>query len=343
MRVLLYVDHDLSLPGGVETHVRELALGLANRGHEVEVFGRPAMLPPFTMVSRVEPDRYDVFHHHDGFWPDREYTGPRYVRTFHLCVAAKMEAYVRIGRLQTLANLENWRVVREEARSCRRAGRFIVVSERVRDDLARRYGLDPRRAEVISNGVRFAEPGETRDAIRHRYEILSGAPVLLTVGRDDFVKGHGLLARAWARSDAAGRGAWWVTAGGAEPRREPGRLVTGPIGHGEVAAWIRAADLGALPSYYEGCSVALLEMLAGGLFSLSHDVGNAAQVLRAGENGRLIERSEPAWSDAIAEMLAHPPARPAAGLASEYAWDALTARVEEVYRRAVAEAGGRAG
>ena len=49
-------------------------------------------------------------------------------------------------------------------------------------------------------------------------------------------------------------------------------------------------DAFALPSYYEGCSVALLEMLAGGLFTLAHDVGNAAEVIRPGANGEIVPR-----------------------------------------------------
>jgi len=89
--------------------------------------------------------------------------------------------------------------------------------------------------------------------------------VLLTIGRDDFVKGFGLFARAWTGSGAAKAGAVWVTVGGAAKAGTGSRIITGPVSLQEVVDWIHAADFGALPSYYEGCSLALLDMLAGGL------------------------------------------------------------------------------
>jgi glycosyltransferase involved in cell wall biosynthesis len=254
------------------------------------------------------------------------------VRTLHFCVAAKMEVYVRMGRLRTLANLANWRAVAEERRDCRRAGARIAVAERVRADFARWHGLDPAAARVIPNGVSFTPPREGPSALRARYGISDRAPVLLTIGRDDFVKGYGLLARAWAGSGATERGGVWVTAGGAAPRRAPGRVVTGPVPHREVCDWIHAADLGALPSYYEGCSVALLEMLAGGLVSLAHDVGNAAEVIREPSHGRILPPSAPAWAAAIGTGLARRPGPRAPLLGPTFGWPAIAAAVEDVYR-----------
>ena len=66
MKVLLIAGVDLSLPGGLETHVRELARGLSALGLEVEVFGRPRSAPPLRMVDRVEPGRYGLIHDHTG-------------------------------------------------------------------------------------------------------------------------------------------------------------------------------------------------------------------------------------------------------------------------------------
>jgi glycosyltransferase involved in cell wall biosynthesis len=383
MRVLLYGAVDLSLPGGLETHLRELARGLAGRGHEVEVFGRPEHLPGLRMVRDVDPARYDVLHQHGGAWPRRLASHPGYVRTFHFSTAAKMSAYVRLGRWKTLARPGNWLAVAEERAATRRRGRFIAVSERLRRDLTRWHGLDPARVTVIPNGVpppaaaaggaaaptTFA-PGvaatsaaargvsapavsaagipatgpvapATPEAgsVRERWGVRADAPVLLTIGRDDFVKGHGLLARAWRRA-ALPAGATWISVGGRVPARAPGRLVTGPVPHEEVLAWILAADAGALPSYYEGCSVALLEMLAGGLFTLAHDVGNASELIGSGAppdgcaRGEIVAPEPDAWAAALARTLGARPRRPGPGLPAEFGWDSIAARVEEVYRAA---------
>jgi glycosyltransferase involved in cell wall biosynthesis len=331
MRVLLYAAVDLSLPGGLETHVRELAGYLRGRGHHVEIFGRPERLPPFAMVSRVEPSRYDVLHHHGGIWPRGVDAGRRYARTFHFSVAAKMSVYLRIGRLRTLANLSNYRALLDERASARRVGRLIAVSARLRDELMRHHGLDPARCEVIHNGASFAPPVEPRAALRARHGIPERAPVLLTIGRDDFVKGYDLLERAWRAARLPGE-AVWVRVGGAAPARAPGRVVTGPVSHQEVLDWIHAADVGALPSYYEGGGIALLDMLAGGLYTLSHEVGAAPEAIRAGENGELVPRDVRAWARALERTLAQPPARPARGLGDDYRWDAVCARIERVYR-----------
>ncbi len=336
MRVLLKGDVDLSLPGGLETHLRELALALAERGHRVEVLGRPAALPPYAMVGVLDPSRYDILHHQGGTWPRALDRHPGLVRTFHFATAAKMRAYLRIGRVRTLLNLPNWRAIADERASARRAGPIIAVSSRLRDELAREYAIPPARVRVIGNGVRLAAPTHARADWRRRWGLDPDAPVLLTIGRDDFVKGHDLLERAW---EAAKRpaGATWVSVGGAREDRGPGRLVTGPASPADVAAWIGAADVGAQPSYYEGGGIALLEMLEGGLYSLTHDVGCAREVVRAGDNGEIVGRDAGAWSVAIGRALAtRPGARRPDGLGPAHAWAAVAEATERVYEEALA-------
>lgn len=335
MKVLLVAGVDPTLPGGLETHVRELARGLAVRGHDVTLHG-PGALPPFPSASDIEPRHYDVVHHHGGGWPHELPTGPWYVRTLHWCTAAKMFIYVARGRTQTLANPGNWTAIVEERAAVQRAGRLIAVSDRIRRDFARWYRLDPERVRVIPNGVGGQPPARDRAAVRAAWRVPDAAPVLLTVGRADFVKGLELLERAW-RAARRPPGATWVHVGGRAPQRTGDRLVTGPQPHAEVIDWIGAADVGALPSWYEGCSVALLEMLAGGLYTVSHDVGNASEVVHAG-TGEIAPAEPNAWTGAISRLLAHPPPR-GPGLPERYTWAAVVEAVEEEYRAALAAGG----
>jgi glycosyltransferase involved in cell wall biosynthesis len=332
VKVLFLAGLDVSLPGGLETHLRELALALTARGHAVDIAGRPVPYPPLSTVERFDAARYDVIHHHAGRWPAGLDAGERYVGTLHFCVAGKMAAYVRMGRLRTLVNPANWRALGEERASVRRRGRFIAVSARVRDEFARHHGFDGSRAVVIPNGILPGSPRQGRSAWRERNGIPEDLPVLLTVGRRDFVKGHALLERAWSRFRSGGRDALWVRVGDDAPAREPGRWTTGPVPHEDVREWIAAADVGALPSHYEGCSVALLEMAGGGLYTLAHDVGNAAEVIRPGV-GELVAPRESDWVAALGHAFSATgaTARPAPGLDAEYSWDAIAARVEGVY------------
>ena len=346
MRVLLLADVDLKLPGGLETHVLGLATGLIARGAAVEICGRAAPPAGMSGVERAEASRYDVIHYQGGPWPPGLAPGARYVHTLHFCVAAKMETYVRMGRLKTLANVANWRALAEERAGCRRPGRMIAVAERVRRDFARWHGFDLARATVIPNGVGFDPPQVERRALRARFGIGDDVRVLLTVGRPDFVKGHDLLARVWpevqARSRSAGHETLWVTVGGEALSYVPGRLITGPVPHQEVVDWIHAADVGALPSYYEGCSVALLEMLAGGLYALAHDVGNASEVISSDGIGRILPPRADAWAAALPPALARPPGARAPALGPEFGWPSILDRTEAIYRDVVAAAGARA-
>ena len=331
MKILLQAGVDLSLPGGVETHVVELARGLLARGHEVEIGGRPAEFPPFHMVSALDPGRYDIVHHHGGGWPHGVAPGPRYVRTFHFSVAARMAAYLGIGRLRTLVNLANYAALSEERAATRRPGAKIAVSERLKRELARHHGLEPARVQVIPNGARFTPPREPRAALRARHGIGENAAVLLTIGRVDYVKGFDLLARAWERAQVERGGAVWVAIGGRAPDRRAGRLWTGALAPQHVADWIHAADAGAMPSYYEGGGIALLEMLAGRLYALAHDVGTASEVVKPGQNGEIVPRSLDAWTDALRRALARAPARATVALPDAYRWDAIVERTERVY------------
>jgi glycosyltransferase involved in cell wall biosynthesis len=329
VKILLAADVDLSKPGGLETHVLETSQRLAARGHDVDVWARGLS----SAVKSLEPARYDILHRHTLSWPHDIDPGPRVVTTLHFCVAAKMDAYVRMGRLRTLARPGNWRARADERRAARARGALIAVSIKVRDEFARFHGIDPARATVIPNGASFDPAREGRDAWRAKHDIARDTPVLLTIGRHDFVKGYDLLGRAWNEVRSRHPRALWVVVGGSGAERSDGRLVTGSVTRDDVTEWIYASDMGALPSYYEGCSVALLEMLAGGLFTLAHDVGGAAEAIRPGRNGALVARDRDAWVGALDRAFRDPPPRTSEGLDPAYRWDAVVDAIEEVYQR----------
>lgn len=335
MKILLVSGLDLSLPGGVETHLRELARGLIERGHDVEVYGRWSrrdLGDPPPLVDRVDPARYDIVHHHGGRWERSWDAGDRYLRTFHFSVAGKMAVYLRLGRLRTLLNPGNYRALSDERASLRRAPRHIAVAKGVRDELVRFHGAPRDAFVVIPNGTRFAPSRAGRAEWRRRHDIGPGTPVVLTIGREDYVKGLDLFERAWKTPGARPPGALWVQAGGARPRRDATRLVTGPIPPDDVLEWIHAADLGAFPSYYEGCALALTDMLADGLYVLTHAVGAAPEQIRPGENGEFVPRRPDAWAAALARVLGEPPRPRTPGLGPEWSWHSVVERTEGVYR-----------
>src|SRR5262249_20460943 len=142
--------------------------------------------------------------------------------------------------------------------------------------------------------------------------------------------------RAWPAVRSRRPDAVWVSVGGIASRSE-GHLVTGPVPHDEVVSWIAASDLGAFPSYYEGCGVAILEMLAGGLFVLAHDVGIVEVVVREGTNGHVVEPNVAAWRDALIDALERRPR--GVTLDRSYGWDRIAERTEAVYHEILAGSG----
>jgi glycosyltransferase involved in cell wall biosynthesis len=141
-------------------------------------------------------------------------------------------------------------------------------------------------------------PGQRPDAAARRRLGLS-RPTVLAVGRLVPIKGHDRLLRAAALAGAViGSAEVDIVILGDGPERERLRQVAGALGvrltlpgfvsRPEVAAWMRAADLFALPSIRlangrtEGAPTTLREALAVGLPAVATpDVRELAQAIRA--------------------------------------------------------------
>jgi glycosyltransferase involved in cell wall biosynthesis len=161
-----------------------------------------------------------------------------------------------------------------EAMSGHARGR-IAVSEAVRRELVRYYGLD---AVVVPYGIdteRFA-PGD-RVASRRRLGLPEHARVGLFVGRWDVFKGADVLTALMARTPEI---EWLLVLGGGVPDDRALRLprvhVLVDVPYEEMPAVYAAADFMAFPSRYEGFGYAVIEAAACGVPVLAPPVGIAA-------------------------------------------------------------------
>lgn len=204
-----------------------------------------------------------------------------------------------------------------------RADAFVATSRRAAEEL-RALGIAPDRVVGIPNGVDcevFRPAGdEERRALRRQLGLGPG-PVVLFLGRLVPQKAPELLLEAVGR-----------LAGGLPPELRPQLAFVGDgpardalraaaaslsggtaLFPGEVAdptPWLRAADLFALPSHFEGLSNALLEALACGLPVVASRVSGTEDVFAAGRVGRLFEPGDAAGlARALRELLADPGAR----------------------------------
>ena len=188
----------------------------------------------------------------------------------------------------------------------------ICNSRMVRDDIARRFGVNDEKLQVIYNGVdldafhpRLRE--EKGLALREKTGVAATTPVLLFVGSGYERKGLPTLLHAlslMSRSDAR----LWVI--GRDKDESLMRKLAQTLGVDErvlflgaqtdVKPFYGAADVFALPTLYDPFPNAALEALACGLPIVTTSTCGAAELVDEG-NGRTVTAGD---SEALATALA---------------------------------------
>lgn len=239
----------------------------------------------------------------------------------------------------------------------RGSARIIAVSEAIRDDLVAQDGIAPRKVAVIHNGidVRRVETSLTRGEARAALGIGDDELAIGCVGRLEEQKGHRFLLEACA-----------------ELRNDPGlmhRLRLLLVGDGrlrgdlerqasalaltssvsflgtrqDVPEILRALDIYAMPSLWEGLSIAMLEAMAAGLPVVISDVSGVAQAVGKNEYGvRVPPGDDAALAQAIRSLAGEPARRRALGASArervkaEFSIEAMMTQLSSVYGDALA-------
>lgn len=234
-------------------------------------------------------------------------------------------------------------------RTLPRAVRVIAVSR----DLAGKaiaLGADPARTVAIPNGVdRALFRPRDRAAARVALGERPDGKWILFVGRLEPAKGVGELLAAFrtiaqeeptARLALVGDGSL-IGRCRDEAARLQGRIVVaGGRPLPEVAGWMAATDVLALPSYNEGTPNVVLEALASGRRVVATSVGGIPDIVRSPAFGELVPpRDVAALTAALRRALAAPADAEAISAESTITWDESAARLLEVLRAAAGHSG----
>jgi UDP-glucose:(heptosyl)LPS alpha-1,3-glucosyltransferase len=194
-------------------------------------------------------------------------------------------------------------LVERQAFRSPRLKRAIAVSNFVRDDLIREFGLAPEKTVTIYNGVdldRFrpaADPSE-RAAVRQKFVVPSSARVVAFVGNGFARKGLGFLLEAWPL--VAG-GAFLLVVGADRAAHKFERrardlnigarvVFAGP--QPGVEALFHAADAFAMPSIFEPFGNVVMEAMASGLPVMTSAFSGVAELVPASMRGFRVENPD---------------------------------------------------
>ena len=360
MRIGMVCPYSFDVPGGVQSHVLQLAEVLRARGHEVSVLapasphvdlpeyvvsaGRAIPIPYNGSVARLQfspavhgrvrrwlaDGDFDVLHLHEpnapslSMWALRIAEGP-IVATFHTSTTKSLTLSV--------------------VRSVLRPWHEKIIGRIAVSDVARRWQMEALGTDAVEipNGVDV--------------EALSSAPLLdgyprpgktvLFLGRyDESRKGMTVLLDALPKVAQRFPDVQLLVVGHgdeSELRRQAGGLADrmrflGLVDDAGKASAMRSADVYCAPNAGgESFGIVLVEAMAAGTPVVASDLDAFRRVLRDGEVGRLVPVGDAdALADALIEILQNDELREryvaaASEAVSRYDWSVVASQIMRVY------------
>jgi len=312
MKVALLI-RKFSPAGGAERACALLARGLVARGHEVHVFAQSIAKIDGVVPHRVEPD--GVFRHQSFADRTRRLLEKESFDVIHSFTRTSFQDILRLGggihreylaRTDAAYSLPGrlWRRVRPKERfeltlereslAPSASRKVVAVSNRVKEEATRHYGVPAEKIIVIHNGVDAAEfkpSAEARGLIRNQLGLAEDDYTLLFCGTGFRRKG---LDYAVAAVDGV-PSAKLVVAGEGRVRPHPRVVHLGR--RTDVAHLYAAADAFILPTLYDPFPNAALEAMASGIPVIVSRVAGVSEII----DGDSIVVAEAADVGALAE------------------------------------------
>lgn len=358
LRIIQYITP--SQIGGAEVHVTALADKLQRRGHQVTVVcphGRP--LVPELLARGLQVRSPRTMGKCDPFMLARLVRWLRADRAevlhTHLSTASLLGSLAsRLAGVPAIATVHGL-----NTRTCFNwAHGIIAVSNAVKQHLVDQR-MPAERITVVHNGVDLQSLSRPHEgtAVRGRWQIPEGVPVLATVGRLTPEKGHQDLLEALSRLATdrrwkevrlliVGKGPLLARLQEAARRLGLADRVVFTGFQRDVLAFLQAADIFVLPSIQEGLSLSALEAMAVGKPVVACRVGGTPEVVVDGETGLLVAPGQPAELAAALEwLLVHREEAQAMGAAGRrrvkdaFDFEHTVDKIEAIYRDAIGRQG----
>jgi glycosyltransferase involved in cell wall biosynthesis len=188
--------------------------------------------------------------------------------------------------------------------------RYLAVSHAIAAALVAEYRWPAAKIEVVHNAValeRFSAPAPA--GLRAELGAGEGVPLVLTPARLDPQKGHADLLAAAVQVP----GALFALAGDG-PQRASLEALAARLGiadrvrflgtRDDIPDLLAACDVFALPSLYEGSSLAVLEAMAARRAVIASAIGGTDELIEDGRDGFLVPPGDPeALAAALARLL----------------------------------------
>jgi phosphatidylinositol alpha-mannosyltransferase len=360
VKVGLVCPYSLDTPGGVQTHVRQLAEALVATGHDVSVLapGERTDLPPYVLTT----GRTVAVH----------YNGAVARMSFGPVVAARTRRWLRDGDFDvlhlhepatpSLSLLALWAAecpvvatyhsLHDRSRALSASAAIlrpslekitarIAVSEYARGTQVAHLGGEP---VIIPNGLYV----DRIAAAPPRDDWRGAGGTLAFVGRfEEPRKGFSVLAQAFGRAAATRPGLRLLVVGGGDvqqarallPEAVRGQaLFLGALEDHDKAAVLRSADVCVAPNTgAESFGVVVAEAMAACAPVLASDIPAFRRLLDGGAHGVLFRNGDAGdLATKLTELLDDPPRRAALADAARvavrrYDWATVAARIVQVY------------
>ena len=193
--------------------------------------------------------------------------------------------------------------------------RIVAISQMIKKDMESFFNLKGPEIKIVYNGVDTSRYNlnlrhELRGALRKQLGVRENEVVFLFISYDLKKKGIEPLIEAASQLKKNGHTNFKVMITGGRPYKtlstrikalniEDKILFTGPVRTTE--ACYANSDVFALPTYYDACSLVVIEAMASGLPSITTTANGASGIITDGKDGYVI--SHPPMSPDLAKKM----------------------------------------